>query len=174
MDIDDELLSQWEPKIQKMLSSIWLPGFEREDIAQELRIVIIKAARAAENELEKISAEILQAEIDLKNEQIELGFRSQEEVDARIKQLDILIAAEEEEEKQLKKNVKQYTGLGSAGANLSQSMNSTLAKLKEEKASLEGTEKAYLGLGESTQERIERLKEERELYIQFIDKINMC
>ena len=132
-------------------------------------IMQLAIARAAENELEKISAEILQAEIDLKNEQIELGFRSQEEVDARIKQLDILIAAEEEEEKQLKKNVKQYTGLGSAGANLSQSMNSTLAKLKEEKASLEGTEKAYLGLGESTQERIERLKEERELYIQFID-----
>lgn len=132
-------------------------------------IMQLAIARAAENELEKISSEILQAEIDLKNEQIELGFRSQEEVDARIKQLEILIAAEEKEEEQLKKNVKQYTGLGSAGANLSQSMNSTLAKLKEEKASLEGTEKAYLGLGESTQERIERLKEERELYIQFID-----
>ena len=132
-------------------------------------IMQLAIARAAENELEKISAEILQAEIDLKNEQIELGFRTQEEVDARIKQLDLLIKAEEDEEKQLKKNVKQYTGLGSSGAKLSQSMTSTLAKLKEEKASLEGTEKAYLGLGESTQERIERLKEERELYIEFID-----
>ena len=132
-------------------------------------IMQLAIARAAENELEKISAEILQAEIDLKNEQIELGFRSQEEVDARIEQLDLLIKAEEDEEEQLKKNVKQYTGLGSSGAKLSQSMNSTLAKLKEEKASLEGTEKAYLGLGESTQERIERLKEERELYIEFID-----
>jgi hypothetical protein len=132
-------------------------------------IMQLAIARAAENELEKISAEILQAEIDLKNEQIELGFRTQEEVDARIKQLDLLIKAEEDEEKQLKKNVKQYTGLGTAGADLTKSMNSTLASLKEEKASLEGTEKAYLGLGESTQERIDRLKEERELYIEFID-----
>lgn len=132
-------------------------------------IMQLAIARAAENELEKISAEILQAEIDLKNEQIELGFRTQEEVDARIKQLDLLIKAEEDEEKQLKKNVKQYTGLGTAGADLTNSMNSTLAKLKEEKASLEGTDKAYLGLGESTRERIDRLKEERELYIEFID-----
>jgi hypothetical protein len=132
-------------------------------------IMQLAIARAAENELEKISAEILQAEIDLKNEQIQLGFRTQEEVDARIKQLDLLIKAEEADEKQLKKNVKQYTGLGTAGANLTNSMNSTLAKLKEEKASLEGTEKAYGGLAESTQERIKRLKEERELYIEFID-----
>ena len=132
-------------------------------------IMQLAIARAAENELEKISAEILQAEIDLKNEQIELGFRTQEEVDARIKQLDLLIKAEEDEEKQLKKNVKQYTTRGSAGAKLSQSMSSTLTALKEEKAALEGTEKAYLGLGESTRERIDRLKEERELYIEFID-----
>jgi DNA repair exonuclease SbcCD ATPase subunit len=132
-------------------------------------IMQLAIARAAENELEKISAEILQAEIDLKNEQIELGYRTQEEVDARIKQLDLLIKAEEEQEKQLKKNVKQYTGLGTAGTNLSNSINSTLAKLKEEKASLEGTQRAYLGLGESTQQRIERLKEERKLYVEFID-----
>jgi len=46
MDVDDNLLNQWEPKIQKMLANIWISGFEREDIAQELRIVIIKAARA--------------------------------------------------------------------------------------------------------------------------------
>jgi len=46
MDVDDELLSQWEPKIQKILGNIWISGFEREDIAQELRIVVIKAARA--------------------------------------------------------------------------------------------------------------------------------
>ena len=46
MYIDDKLLGKWEPKIQKMLFNVWIPGFEREDIAQELRIVIIKAARA--------------------------------------------------------------------------------------------------------------------------------
>ena len=46
MDINDDLLAQWEPKIQKMLSNVWIPWFDREDIAHELRIVIIKAARA--------------------------------------------------------------------------------------------------------------------------------
>lgn len=46
MKIDDQLLIKWEPKIQKMLFNVWIPGFEREDIAQELRIVIIKAAKA--------------------------------------------------------------------------------------------------------------------------------
>ena len=46
MNIDDDLLAQWEPKIQKMLFNVWIPGFDWEDTAQELRIVIIKAARA--------------------------------------------------------------------------------------------------------------------------------
>ena len=46
MDIDDALLAKWEPKIQKMLFNVWIPGFDWEDTAQELRIVIIKAARA--------------------------------------------------------------------------------------------------------------------------------
>ena len=46
MDVDDKLLKKWEPKIQKMVSNTWISGLEREDIAQELRIVIIKAARA--------------------------------------------------------------------------------------------------------------------------------
>ena len=46
MEVNDELLQQWEPKIQKMCSNIWIPGFEREDLAQELRISVIKSARA--------------------------------------------------------------------------------------------------------------------------------
>ena len=46
MDITDELLSQWEPKIQKMCSTIWIPGFERDDLAQELRIAVVKSAKA--------------------------------------------------------------------------------------------------------------------------------
>ena len=130
-------------------------------------ILELAIARAAENELEKISAEILQAEIDLKNQQAEAGYRTQEEVDDRIKQLDILIDAEKKQEEQSKKNVIQTETRGSSASRLVKSMNSTLAQLEKEKATLEGTSKAYLGLGESIQERIDRLKEERELYIEF-------
>ena len=40
MNIDDDLIIQWEPKIQKMLSTVFVIGLDREDIAQELRIAI--------------------------------------------------------------------------------------------------------------------------------------
>ena len=46
MEIDDKLLTQWEPKIQKMVSNIWISGLERDDLAQELRIAVIKSAKA--------------------------------------------------------------------------------------------------------------------------------
>ena len=46
MKINDELIKQWEPKIQKMLSNTYIIGMDREDIAQELRIAIIKAAKS--------------------------------------------------------------------------------------------------------------------------------
>lgn len=36
---------QWEPKVQKMASQASIAGMEREDIAQELRLVICKAAK---------------------------------------------------------------------------------------------------------------------------------
>lgn len=46
MNINDELLKQWEPKIQKMCGNIWIPGYDRDDLAQELRISVIKSAKA--------------------------------------------------------------------------------------------------------------------------------
>jgi RNA polymerase sigma factor (sigma-70 family) len=46
MKIDNALIQQWEPKIQKMLSNLQIMGMDRDDIAQELRIAIIKAANA--------------------------------------------------------------------------------------------------------------------------------
>ena len=46
MEINDQLLTQWEPKIQKMVSNIWISGLERDDLAQELRIAVIKSAKA--------------------------------------------------------------------------------------------------------------------------------
>ena len=45
MDINDELIEQWEPKINKMLQNTFVIGLDREDIAQELRIAIVKAAQ---------------------------------------------------------------------------------------------------------------------------------
>jgi len=132
-------------------------------------IMQLAIARAAENELEKISTEILQAEIDLKNDQIDAGFRTQDEVDARIKQLNLLIAAEKEDAKVKKEKTKTIAGLGSAGTALTQTMTSDLSVFEAQKAVLEGTQRSYLGLGESIKQRIDRLKEERLRYIEFID-----
>ena len=44
MEINNELIQQWEPKINKMLQNTFIRGMDREDIAQELRIAILKAA----------------------------------------------------------------------------------------------------------------------------------
>lgn len=44
LDINDELLEKWEPKVQKFLQTTFVNGMDRDDIAQELRIAILKAA----------------------------------------------------------------------------------------------------------------------------------
>tara|TARA_R110000824_G_scaffold281143_1_gene469415 strand:+ start:453 stop:962 length:510 start_codon:yes stop_codon:yes gene_type:complete len=46
MEINNDLVIQWEPKIQKMVSNSFVVGLGKEDLAQELRIALIKAARA--------------------------------------------------------------------------------------------------------------------------------
>ena len=45
MDINNKLIEQWEPKINRMLQTTSIRGMDREDIAQELRISILKAAK---------------------------------------------------------------------------------------------------------------------------------
>ena len=45
IEINDDLLDKWEPKILKILQTTFILGMDREDIAQELRIAIVKAAR---------------------------------------------------------------------------------------------------------------------------------
>ena len=50
MKIDNALIQQWEPKINRMLQTTSIRGMGREDIAQELRIAIIKAAKGFEPE----------------------------------------------------------------------------------------------------------------------------
>ena len=45
MQIDNDLILQWEPKIMKMIRNTYIAGMDREDIAQELRIALTKAAK---------------------------------------------------------------------------------------------------------------------------------
>ena len=44
MDISDELIHQWEPKIQALLRGTFVLGYDKEDLEQELRISIVNAA----------------------------------------------------------------------------------------------------------------------------------
>ena len=50
MQIDNNLILQWEPKINRMLQTTSIRGMDREDIAQELRISIMKAAKGFDPE----------------------------------------------------------------------------------------------------------------------------
>ena len=45
MLINNDLINQWEPKVQKISSTTFIKGMDRDDIAQELRIVLVKAAK---------------------------------------------------------------------------------------------------------------------------------
>lgn len=45
MQIDNDLILKWEPKINKMVSNIYIHGFDRDDLAQELRLIVVKAAK---------------------------------------------------------------------------------------------------------------------------------
>ena len=46
MEINDELILKWEPKIQRIASNTFIIGMDKDDIAQELRIALLKAAKA--------------------------------------------------------------------------------------------------------------------------------
>ena len=50
MDINDELIQQWEPKVQRMASNTYIVGLDREDLTQELRLAIVKAAKGFEED----------------------------------------------------------------------------------------------------------------------------
>lgn len=45
IQIDDDLITQWEPKIHKLLQNTFVIGMDHNDLEQELRIAIIKAAK---------------------------------------------------------------------------------------------------------------------------------
>ena len=50
MEINDALIQQWEPKVQKMTANTYIAGLDREDLAQELRLAIVKAAQGFEED----------------------------------------------------------------------------------------------------------------------------
>ena len=50
MEIDDNLIIQWEPKVQKMASKTYINGLDRDDLVQELRVAIVKAAKGFEED----------------------------------------------------------------------------------------------------------------------------
>ena len=45
IEINDKLILQWEPKIQRLLANTFVRGLDKEDLEQELRIAIVKAAK---------------------------------------------------------------------------------------------------------------------------------
>jgi len=45
IEINNDLIRQWEPKIQSLLANTYVRGLDKDDLEQELRIAIIKAAR---------------------------------------------------------------------------------------------------------------------------------
>jgi RNA polymerase sigma factor (sigma-70 family) len=45
IEISDALIEKWEPKIHRMLATTSVQGMHKEDLVQELRIVILKAAK---------------------------------------------------------------------------------------------------------------------------------
>ena len=50
MEINDELMRQWEPKVQRFASTTYIAGLDRDDLIQELRIAIVKAAQGFEED----------------------------------------------------------------------------------------------------------------------------
>ena len=45
IEINDDLITQWEPKIKRLLANTYVYGWDKEDLEQELRIGIVKAAK---------------------------------------------------------------------------------------------------------------------------------
>ena len=50
MEINDDLIKQWEPKVQRLASNTYVVGYDRDDLIQELRIAIVKAAQGFEED----------------------------------------------------------------------------------------------------------------------------
>lgn len=128
-------------------------------------ILELAISRAAQNEIEKISGEILQAEIDLKKVQFEAGLKTEEQLVQGIIDKKAEIAIEQESVR-----LKIEAQKDAAGRFASQTdIDTTRLKfLKDELLALEGNKKSYIGFGKTINEKIASLKEERALYIEYV------
>jgi len=128
-------------------------------------ILELAISRAAQNEIEKISGEILQEEIDLRKLQEEAGIKNDKQL------TEALINKQKEiDAEQLIIDTKKLARAQSNARYASDSIldETKLNALKNEKKALEGNLESYLGFGETANERIKRLKEERDLYIEYV------
>ena len=51
MNIDNDLIKQWEPQVHKVARNVSVVGMDYEDIVQELRIGVMKAAKGYKEDL---------------------------------------------------------------------------------------------------------------------------
>ena len=128
-------------------------------------ILELAISRAAQNEIERISGEILQEEINLKKIQEEQGIKSEEQLQQALKDKQAEIDAEQEKINLIIESRAQSKGRFATDSAIDKTR---LSSLQKEKLALEGNLKSYLGFGETANERIIRLKEERDLYIQYV------
>jgi len=128
-------------------------------------ILELAISRAAQNEIEKISGEILQEEINLRKIQEEQGIKSEEQLKQALIDKQAEIDAEQEI---INKKIQSKAQSQSRFASDSIIDKSRLQALINEKDALEGNLESYLGFGETANERIKRLKEERDLYIEYV------
>ena len=128
-------------------------------------ILELAISRAAQNEIEKISGEILQEEIDLRKLQEEAGIKDDKQLTEALinKQKEI-----DAEQLIIDTKIKSRAQSQSRYASDSALDRTKLIALQNEKKALEGNLKSYLGFGETANERIKRLKEERDLYIEYV------
>ena len=47
--IDDNLITQWEPKIQGLVNKYYVSGMDKDDLIQELRMVLMRCAEKYDN-----------------------------------------------------------------------------------------------------------------------------
>ncbi len=128
-------------------------------------ILELAISRAAQNEIERISGEILQEEINLRKIQEEQGIKTEEQLKQALVDKQAEIDAEQEKINLLIKSRAQNQARYATDSFIDKTR---LTSLKKEKQALEGNLKSYLGFGETANERIARLKEERDLYIQYV------
>ena len=131
-------------------------------------ILDVTMSLAAQDKIVEINKKIQEELLELRKIQREEGYETDEQAQQRIEQIGLEI----EEQRRLKK---EYVDtLPVFGERTSKQLEETdlfeqrIFLLKEERKTLEGNQRGFFGLGKTIQQRIEKLKEERSLYLDFI------